>query len=78
MTKAEMQAVEIGNAAEASRIAQPTLRHIMWAYRDRLITSQQARTLRGQALHGDREGAEKGLSRLIREGRTNREGGGAE
>lgn len=32
----------------------------------RYLTSQQYRTLKGQALHGDVAGAEKGLQRLLR------------
>lgn len=38
------------------------------ACRDRL-TAQQYRTLRGQVLAGDAEGAMKGLRRLLRDGR---------
>ena len=32
----------------------------------RYLTPQQYRTLKGQALHGDVTGAEKGLQRLLR------------
>ena len=32
----------------------------------RFLTPQQYRTLKGQALHGDVAGAEKGLQRLLR------------
>ena len=32
----------------------------------RYLTPQQYRTLKGQALHGDVAGAEKGLQRLLR------------
>ncbi len=34
----------------------------------RKLTQQQFRTLRGQALRGDMEGAERTLEKLIREG----------
>ena len=78
MTKTEMQTAEMLNEAVAYRIADATLKRIKWAYRNKMITGQQARTLRGQALAGDCEGADRGLSRLIRGEQTNREGGRAE
>ena len=36
----------------------------------RFLTPQQYRTLKGQALHGDVAGAEKGLQRLLRKDKS--------
>lgn len=42
------------------------------------LTKQQITTLKGQALRGDAEGAEKGLEAILRRAQGNRNGGGAE
>lgn len=34
------------------------------SYRD-ILTKQQIKTLRGQAIHGDLDGAKKGLKKLV-------------
>ncbi|MDY6289998.1 MAG: hypothetical protein SPL86_00770 [Succiniclasticum sp.] len=36
----------------------------------KFLTRQQYRTLKGQAVHGDVAGAEKGLQRLLRKGKS--------
>lgn len=50
-----------------TRIDFKALMHVM-ACKDRL-TAQQYRTLRGQVLAGDGDGAMKGLRRLLKNGR---------
>ena len=66
MTKAEMRKAEMDNLARAYNDAHYTLLHIRDAIRARQITLQEARTLRGQALAGDVDGAERGLAKIIR------------
>ena len=59
-TEAEIQ-------SEAARFvrAKPVLDELRSYYRAGRLTMQQFRTLRGQALAGDRDGAIKGLGRLL-------------
>ena len=66
MTKAELRKIERDNAARAYNNAHFTMLHIRDAIRARQITLQEARTLRGQALAGDVDGAERGLANIIR------------
>ena len=46
--------------------AKPILDDLRAQYKDGKITLQQFRTLRGQALSGDMDGAIKGLSKIMR------------
>ena len=47
--------------------AEPVLRKIKKTLARGIITTQEARTLRGQALRGDTEAAERGLAKLVLE-----------
>lgn len=51
---------------EAYAKAEPFLQRLREYYRRRNITIQQLRTLKGVALKGDIEGAEKGLRKLVK------------
>ena len=66
MTKNELRRIERENAARAYSAAHFTMLHIRDAIRAKQITLQEARTLRGQALAGDVDGAERGLANIIR------------
>lgn len=60
-----MKKVEI--MADADRYAKASvfLNRLHDAYRQRRVSTQEAKTLRGQALAGDIDAAAKGLARLI-------------
>lgn len=66
MTSKELRQIERENAARAYSAAHFTMLHIRDAIRAHKITLQEARTLRGQALAGDVDGAERGLAKIIR------------
>ena len=65
MTKSEVRRQEINADAERWANAAAALKKIRMYHNDGMITTQEARTLRGQALAGDDEAALKGLARLI-------------
>ena len=65
MTKSEVRRREINAEAERWTRAAPVLSKIRLYHNAGAITTQEARTLRGQALAGDDEAALKGLARLV-------------
>ena len=52
--------------ARAYAKAEQFIRRLKLYTRHRGLTIQQLRTLKGQALNGDLEGAEKGLRKLVK------------
>ena len=67
MTKSYVRRQEINADAERWARAQPVLNKIRYYHNAGMISTQEARTLRGQALAGDDEAALKGLARLVTE-----------
>ena len=65
MTKSEVRRHEINADAERWANAAPVLNKIRFYHNAGMISTQEARALRGQALAGDDEAAMKGLARLI-------------
>lgn len=57
---------EIMSTADRYTRANIFLGRLHDAYRQKLVSTQEARTLRGQALKGDLEGAERGFMKLVR------------
>lgn len=64
--KTKIDVDEITSIADRYTRANVFLGHLHDAYRQNLVSTQEARTLRGQALKGDLEGAERGFMKLMR------------
>ena len=65
MTKTEMNSSAMAVTASDYNRAFRVLRKLRDYHKSRLITSQEAKSIKGQALAGDIEGAERGLTRLV-------------